>query len=318
MRKVRIGLVQTRWEGKITDEKTIRTNIEKMIQKHEAYTETAAKEGAHILCFQELFFGPYFCAEQKSHWYNFAEPIPGPISNRMSHLAKKHKIILIVPMYEEEMKGVYYNTAIVIDQDGQMLGKYRKTHIPLIESVTGQNVYEKFYFRPGNLGFPVFHTPFGVKFGIIVCYDRHFAETGRMVALGGAEVLFVPSATAGVTTRLWEVELQFHAITNAMFVCGVNRVNKDAGTLESRKHFGGTVAIDSRGEIPDRCLRCRFPPANGSGGDCCRGYIVSAHWACSGTNLAEVLRVAIGYLRLPARQYISPSFQSPRPLDLRV
>jgi len=116
MRKVRIGLVQARWEGEITDEKTIRTNVEKMIQKHEAYASTAAKEGVHILCFQELFFGPYFCAEQEPRWYKFAETIPGPLSDRMSHLAKKHNLILIAPMYEAEMKGVYYNTAIFLKE----------------------------------------------------------------------------------------------------------------------------------------------------------------------------------------------------------
>jgi len=155
-----------------------------------------------------------------------AESIPGHTTEVVGQIAKKS------------------NTA-----DGMVIGKYRKTHIPLIESSNGENVYEKFYFRPGNLGFPVFNTPFGVKFGIIICYDRHFTETGRMVALGGAEVLFVPSATAGVTTKFWEVELQYHAITNVMYVCGVNRVGKDTGISTSREHMGGTMAVNYRGEI---------------------------------------------------------------------
>ncbi|MDO8124021.1 MAG: nitrilase-related carbon-nitrogen hydrolase [Candidatus Hermodarchaeota archaeon] len=243
MRKVRIGLVQTRWEGKVTDEKTIRTNVEKMIQKHEAYTETAAKEGAHFLCFQELFFGPYFCAEQKARWYKFAEPIPGPISNRMSHLAKKHNIILIVPMYEEEMKGVYYNTAIVIDQNGQILGKYRKTHIPHL----GPGFWEKFYFRPGNLGYPVFETMYG-KIGVYICYDRHFPEGARALGLNGAEIVFNPSATvAGLSDHLWTIEQPAHAIANGYFIAAINRVGE--GPWKTGTFYGSSYVANPRGEI---------------------------------------------------------------------
>ena len=243
MRKVRIGLVQARWEGKVTDEKTIRANMEKMIQKHEAYTETAAKEGAHFLCFQELFFGPYFCAEQKARWYKFAEPIPGPISNRMSHLAKKHRIILIVPMYEEEMKGIYYNTAIVIDQEGQILGKYRKTHIPHL----GPGFWEKFYFRPGNLGYPVFETMYG-KIGVYICYDRHFPEGARALGLNGAEIVFNPSATvAGLSDHLWTIEQPAHAIANGYFIAAINRVGESP--WKTGTFYGSSYVANPRGEI---------------------------------------------------------------------
>ncbi len=243
MRKVRIGLVQTRWEGKITDEKTIRINIEKMIQKHEAYAETAAKEGVNILCFQELFFGPYFCAEQDPRWYKFAEPIPGPLSDRMSHLAKKHNLIIIAPMYEQEMDGVYYNTAIILDNDGQLLGKYRKTHIPHL----GPGFWEKFYFRPGNLGYPVFETMYA-KIGLYICYDRHFPEGARALGLNGAEIVFNPSATVtGLSDHLWTLEQPAHAVANGYFVGAINRVGESPWKMGM--FYGSSYVVNPRGEI---------------------------------------------------------------------
>ncbi len=243
MRKVRIGLVQTRWEGKITDEKTIRINIEKMIQKHEAYAETAAKEGVNILCFQELFFGPYFCAEQDPRWYKFAEPIPGPLSDRMSHLAKKHNLIVIAPMYEQEMDGVYYNTAIILDNDGQLLGKYRKTHIPHL----GPGFWEKFYFRPGNLGYPVFETMYA-KIGLYICYDRHFPEGARALGLNGAEIVFNPSATVtGLSDHLWTLEQPAHAVANGYFVGAINRVGESPWKMGM--FYGSSYVVNPRGEI---------------------------------------------------------------------
>jgi len=129
------------------------------------------------------------------------------------------------------------------------LGKYRKTHIPLLISPGGIDVYEKFYFRPGNLGFPVFTTPFGVKIGVIICYDRHFPEAARMIALGGADVLFIPAASAAVTCNLWQVELQFHAMSNVMYVAGVNRVGKDRGVSPARNHFGSSTIVNHLGEV---------------------------------------------------------------------
>lgn len=243
MRRVRIGLVQTRWEGKITDDKTIRLNVEKMIQKHEAYAETATKEGVNILCFQELFFGPYFCAEQDSRWYKFAEPIPGPLSDRMSHLAKKHNLILIAPMYEQEMDGVYYNTAIILDNDGRLLGKYRKTHIPHL----GPGFWEKFYFRPGNLGYPVFETMYA-KIGIYICYDRHFPEGARALGLNGAEIVFNPSATVtGLSDHLWTLEQPAHAVANGYFVGAINRVGESPWKMGT--FYGSSYVVNPRGEI---------------------------------------------------------------------
>lgn len=243
MRKVRIGLVQARWEGKVTDEKTIRLNMEKMIQKHEAFAETAAKEGVKILCFQELFFGPYFCAEQDPRWYKFAESIPGPLTDRMSHLAKKHNLVIIAPIFEEEMKGVFYNTAIILDKDGRLLGKYRKTHIPHL----GPGFWEKFYFRPGNLGYPVFETMYA-KIGIYICYDRHFPEGARVLGLNGAELVFNPSATVtGLSDHLWTIEQPAHAVANGYFIAAINRVGESPWKMGT--FYGSSYVANPRGEI---------------------------------------------------------------------
>ncbi|MBV9240632.1 MAG: acyltransferase, partial [Acidobacteria bacterium] len=139
------------------------------------YVEDAAKQGVKILCFQEIFNTPYFCAEQQTRWYDAVEPIPdGPTTKLMQDVAKQHGMVLIVPVYEEEQTGIYYNSAAVIDADGTYLGKYRKTHIPHV----APGFWEKFYFRPGNLGYPVFDTAVG-KVGVYICYDRHFPEGAR-------------------------------------------------------------------------------------------------------------------------------------------
>ena len=143
-----------------------------MVDKHVAMIAEAADKGAQVLCMQELFYGPYFCAEQQTKWYDLVEPIPdGPTTKLMCELAKKHNMVLVVPIYEEEQSGIYYNTASVIDADGTWLGKFRKIHIPQVNP----GFWEKFYFRPGNLGYPVFNTRIG-KVGVYICYDRHFPE----------------------------------------------------------------------------------------------------------------------------------------------
>jgi len=165
LRNVRIGLVQAKWEGDVSDESSLEENIERMIHKHEGFATIAKQQDVQILCFQELFYGPYFCAEQDRKWYKYAEPIPGPLTERMQKLAKKNNMVLIVPMYEEDkVPGVYYNTAVVIDLDGTYLGKFRKIHIPHLDP----GFWEKFYFRPGNLGYPVFDTAVG-KIGVYIC-----------------------------------------------------------------------------------------------------------------------------------------------------
>ena len=136
---------------------------EDAIKKHEELIGQAAQKGAQITCLQEIFFGPYFPAEQDTKWYDTAERDDGPTVKRMQELARKHKMVLVVPFYEEAQTGVYYNTAVVIENDGTVVGKYRKTHIPQV-----QGFWEKFYFRPGNLGYPTFQTKYA-RIGVYIC-----------------------------------------------------------------------------------------------------------------------------------------------------
>jgi N-carbamoylputrescine amidase len=191
-----------------------------MIDKHVALIAQAADRGAQVVCLQELFYGPYFCAEQHAKWYSLTERIPdGPTTKLMSELARKHGIVLVVPIYEEDLAGVYYNSAAVIDADGSYLGKFRKMHIPHC----APGFWEKFYFRPGNLGYPVFQTRAG-KIGVYICYDRHFPEGARCLGLNGAEIVFNPSATvAGLSEYLWKLEQPAHAVANQYFVGAINR-----------------------------------------------------------------------------------------------
>jgi len=232
-RIVRGALLQATYTG----------NQETMIQKHEEYARQAARQGAQIMCFQELFYGPYFCQEQNAKWYDLAEPIPdGPIARRMLKLAKETRMVLIVPMYEQDGVGIYYNTAAVIDADGAYLGKYRKTHLPHLSGF-----WEKYYFRPGNLGYPVFDTAVG-KVGVYICYDRHFPEGARMLGLHGAEIVFIPSATSrGLSQHLWRIEQTSHAIANGYFVGTINRVGIEK-ELGGNDYYGQSYFCTPRGE----------------------------------------------------------------------
>jgi beta-ureidopropionase len=216
-----------------------------MLDKHEAYIAQAADSGAQITCLQEIFTGPYFCAEQETRWYDSTELIPnGPTVQRMQELAKKHRMAIIVPIYEVEQAGVYYNTAAVIDATGNYLGKYRKTHIPHV----APGFWEKFYFRPGNLGYPVFDLGFA-KIGVYICYDRHFPEGARALGLNGAEIVFNPSATvAGLSEHLWKIEQPAHAVANGYFIGAINRVGTEAPW--NIGHFYGTSYFcNPRGQI---------------------------------------------------------------------
>jgi beta-ureidopropionase len=216
-----------------------------MMEKHETYIAQAAQAGSQITCLQEIFYGPYFCAEQETRWYEFTESIPdGPTIKRMQELAKKHKMALIVPIYEVEQEGIYYNTAAVIDQAGTYLGKYRKTHIPHV----APGFWEKFYFRPGNLGYPVFDLGF-VKIGVYICYDRHFPEGARALGLNGAEIVFNPSATvAGLSEYLWKLEQPAHAVANGYFVGAINRVGIEA-PWKIGEFYGQSYFCNPRGQI---------------------------------------------------------------------
>jgi N-carbamoylputrescine amidase len=197
-----------------------------------------------ILCLQEIFYGPYFPAEQDIKWYSNAEPVPGPTIERLAEYAKKYQMVMIVPVYEMEIDGVYYNTAAVIDADGTYLGKFRKIHIPH----TWPGFWEKFYFKPGNLGFPVFETAYA-KIGIYICYDRHYPECARLLALKGAEILFNPSATtSGKSQYLWELEQPAQAVANGVFIGANNRVGLEK-PWEFGKFYGSSYFVDPRGKL---------------------------------------------------------------------
>jgi N-carbamoylputrescine amidase len=216
-----------------------------MIDKHMKFIEQAAKKGVQILCFQELFYGPYFCAEQDSKWYDLTEKIPdGPTTKLMQKLAAKHKMAMVVSMYEQEMTGLYFNTTAVIDADGKYLGKYRKHHIPQV----APGFWEKFYFTPGDGGYPVFQTKYA-KVGVYICYDRHFPEGARMLGLNGAEIVFNPSATvAGLSEYLWELEQPAHAVANGYFVGAINRVGVEK-PWSIGEFYGKSYFCTPRGKI---------------------------------------------------------------------
>jgi beta-ureidopropionase len=216
-----------------------------MLDKHRKLIEQAARQKVKILCLQELFYGPYFCAEQETRWYDLTERVPeGPTVSEMQKLARKHKMAIVVPIYEEDQPGVYYNTAAMIDADGRYLGKYRKTHIPHCKP----GFWEKFYFRPGNLGYPVFETAFA-KVGIYICYDRHFPEGARALGLNGAEIVFNPSATvAGLSEYLWKLEQPAHAVANGYFVGAINRVGWEK-PWKIGEFYGQSYFCDPRGKI---------------------------------------------------------------------
>ena len=201
---VRAALVQSRWTG----------SKQSMVDAAVEMARRAAAGGAQVLCYQELFYGPYFCQVQDPQYYAYTEIVPGgETTGVMCDLARETAMVLVVPVYEQEQPGVYYNTAFVVDADGTYLGKYRKTHIPQV-----QGFWEKFYFRPGNLGYPVFQTAVGT-IGVYICYDRHFPEGWRALGLAGARIVFNPSATSrGLSRHLWLLEQPAAAVANEYFV----------------------------------------------------------------------------------------------------
>jgi beta-ureidopropionase len=242
-RIVRAGLIQ----ATLSEPSTSATEkIKKsMIDKHVALTAEAAGKGVQVLCYQELFYGPYFCAEQKTRWYELVEKIPdGPTTKLFCEIAKKHEMVIVLPIYEEDITGVYYNAAAVIDADGKFLGKFRKMHIPHCDP----GFWEKFYFRPGNLGYPVFETRIG-KVGVYICYDRHFPEGWRALGLAGAEIVFNPSATvAGLSEYLWKLEQPAAAANNIYYVGAINRPGFEE-PWRIGEFYGSSYFADPRGQI---------------------------------------------------------------------
>ncbi len=230
---VRAALLQTSWTG----------SKESMIDESERQMREAAKQGAQIICFQELFYGPYFCQVQDTKFYEYTESIPdGPTTIRFQALAKELGMVTILPMYEIEQAGFLYNTAAVIDADGSYLGKYRKQHIPQT-----QGFFEKFYFKPGNGGYPVFDTAVG-KVGVYICYDRHFPEGWRALGLNGAQMVFNPSATSrGLSSYLWQLEQPASAVANEYFIGAINRVGIEE--LGANDFYGTSYFVDPEGKF---------------------------------------------------------------------
>ena len=239
---VRCGLIQL--ANPINDESVPVADIqEAMFQKHIPYIEEAGKKGVQILCLQEIFNGPYFCPSQDPRWYAAAEAVPGPTCDRLAEYAKKYEMVIVVPIYEKAMRGVYYNTAAVIDADGTYLGKYRKQHIPQVAGF-----WEKFFFRPGDGGYPVFKTRYAT-IGVYICYDRHFPEGARCLGLNGAEIIFNPSATvAGLSQYLWKIEQPAHAVANGYYVGAINRVGTEA-PWNIGKFYGTSYFVNPRGQF---------------------------------------------------------------------
>ena len=233
MATIRAALVQQKWTG----------DKDSMIKNAVAALRDAAAQGAQVACLQELFYGPYFCQVQDPQWYSWTEEVPdGPTVRLMQDVAREHHMVLIVPVYEREQVGVYYNTAAVIDADGTFLGKHRKNHLP---HVTG--FWEKFYFRPGNLGYPVFDTAVG-RIGVYICYERHFPEGWRALGLAGATIVFNPSATSrGLSEYLWKLEQPAAAVANEYFVGAINRVGVEP--LGDDDFYGSSYFADPRGQL---------------------------------------------------------------------
>ncbi|MBE8181963.1 MAG: acyltransferase [Candidatus Portiera sp.] len=243
-RKVISGLIQCR--NPINDESKPVAEIQRAaFDHHIPFIEKAGKKGVQILCLQEIFNGPYFCPSQDVRWYDAAEPVPGPTIEALIPYAKKYSMVIIVPVYEIEQQGIYYNTAAVIDADGSYLGKYRKKHIPHTSGF-----WEKYFFKPGDINYPVFQTKYA-KIGVYICYDRHFPEGARILGLKGAEIVYNPSATvAGLSEYLWKLEQPAHAVANGYFMGCINRV----GTEEPwniGEFYGSSYHVDPRGNVTD-------------------------------------------------------------------
>ncbi len=230
---VRAALVQSEWTG----------DKESMVEKNLDLARQAAEDGAQVLCFQEIFSTGYFCTVQDPVYYDEAEEIPnGPTIQKVIALARETGMVIVAPIYEKVDEGTFYNTAAVIDADGSLLGLYRKTHIPQVKGF-----WEKFYFKPGNLGYPVFDTAVG-RIGVYICYDRHFPEGWRALGLAGAKLVFNPSATTrGHSKYLWDLEQPAAAVANEYFVGAINRVG--AEELDGTDYYGSSYFVSPRGQM---------------------------------------------------------------------
>ena len=218
-----------------------------------AAAERAARDGAQIICTQELFRSQYFCQSEDYQHFQLAEPIPGPTTQAFQQLAKANQVVIIASLFEKRAAGLYHNTAAVIDADGSLLGIYRKMHIP-----DDPLYYEKFYFTPGDLGFRAWQTRYG-KIGVLICWDQWYPEAARLTALQGAEILFYPTAIgwhprekAELGERqhsAWETIQRAHAIANGCYVAVPNRVGHEKLAGDGIEFWGQSFVAGTSGEI---------------------------------------------------------------------
>ena len=241
-RLVRIALIQERDSG----------SPERNFDRTEARIREAAAAGAQIICTQELFNLPYFCRTQEPELFDLAEAIPGPTTERLTALAEELGVVVIASLFERRAAGLYHNTAVVIDADGTYLGKYRKMHIP-----QDPGFEEKFYFSPGDLGYKVWDTKFG-RVSVLICWDQWYPEAARLAALGGAEIIFYPTAIGwlpeekaalgGAQHHAWETVQSGHAVANGCYVAAVNRVGVEGAT----EFWGQSFVADFYGQVVAR------------------------------------------------------------------
>jgi beta-ureidopropionase len=239
---VRCGLIQC--SNPLNDPETPIPAVQKaMLEKHVPFIEAAGRDGVQILGLQEIFNGPYFCPSQDKRWYEAAEPVPGPTTALMAEYARRYSMAMVVPLYELARPGLYFNTAAVLDADGTYLGKYRKQHIPQVGGF-----WEKFFFTPGDGGYPVFRTRYAT-IGVYICYDRHFPEGARCLGINGAAIVFNPSATTvGMSQYLWKLEQPAHAVANGYFVAASNRVGTEP-PWNIGKFYGTSYFVNPRGQF---------------------------------------------------------------------
>jgi N-carbamoylputrescine amidase len=232
MSKVKLGLVQM----------SCTTNKDQNLQKAIRGVEEAARNGAQIICLQELFTSLYFCDEENYENFKLAEPVPGPSTDALCEVAIKNRVVIIASLFEKRAQGIYHNTAAVINADGTYLGKYRKMHIP-----DDPSYYEKFYFTPGDLGYRVFKTKFA-NVGVLICWDQWYPEAARITSLMGADILFYPTAIGWATSQdestdeeqynAWQTIQRSHAVANGVHVVSVNRVGTEQNG--NMKFWGGS------------------------------------------------------------------------------
>jgi len=243
-RPFRVGLVQMSCSPDPAE------NLEKAAVK----VREAAKAGAQIICLQELFRSQYFCRKEDAGLFDLAEPIPGESTAVMAKLAKEHNVVIVASLFEKRAEGLYHNTAAILDADGEMLGIYRKMHIP-----DDPLYYEKFYFTPGDLGFKVWDTKYG-RIGVLVCWDQWFPEGARLTAMQGANILFYPTAIGWHPEEkaeygprqldAWQTIQRSHAIANGIYVAAVNRVGFEQGPDDAGLEFwGNSFLADPQGQV---------------------------------------------------------------------